>query len=60
MPDQDKPGVDNEKTANKPRRSWWSSWWPRPDKNAKEQWAEAREDNEDLVGDRAKQRVGKQ
>jgi hypothetical protein len=56
MPDQDKPGVYNEKTANKPRRSWWS----RPDKNAKEQWVEAREDNEDLLGDRAKQRVGKQ
>ena len=43
----------NEEKAEEPRRSWWS----RPAKNAKEQWVEDREHNEDREDVRAKQRA---
>jgi hypothetical protein len=60
---QDKPGASKEE---KPSRTWWSGWWPRPDKKAEAQRLDkgtelpVREDNEDREDDRAKQRAGKQ
>ena len=43
MPYQNEPGINSE---DRPSRSWWSSFWSRPDKLAKETELPVRENNE--------------
>ena len=54
MPYQDEPGLNKEE---RPSRSWWSSWWSGPDKDAeaqrlaKEKELRVREDDENREDD---------